>query len=108
MNKDTVIAAICLLEEDNNEEGVSWFKTYKCSVEGEEVELEHVHTEGGGEGDGEEYWVVIKARLLKNPNEETLWKIPGFYQSYAGGELDIYDTYQVKPVEKTYIDYVKI
>lgn len=39
---------------------------------------------GGGEGDGETYYIVFQVG-------DTLWRVDGFYQSHYGSELD-YDT----------------
>ena len=52
---------------------------------------------GGGEGDGEEHWLVYK---LEKASQETYWKVPGWYQSYHGAELEWDNTFQVKAVEK--------
>lgn len=52
----------------------------------------------GGEGLGSDYYVIFK--MLFN-NEETFWKIPGWYQSFQGSELEVYNTFQVVPKEKT-------
>ena len=52
----------------------------------------------GGEGHGEDYWVVLK--LTKEGVEDTFWKVPGWYQSYHGSELTWEDTFRVNQVEK--------
>jgi hypothetical protein len=53
---------------------------------------------GGCEGDGSEYWLVFK---LTDPNGvATYWNIPGFYESYNGGELEFNNVFQVEPAEK--------
>lgn len=55
---------------------------------------------GGGEGDGEEYWIVLNVTYQ---GSVSFWQIPGYYQSYDGGELEIDNIFEVKPVEKMVI-----
>jgi len=55
---------------------------------------------GGGEGDGEEHWLVYKLKNAAQAYSETYWKVPGWYQSYHGAELEWSNTFQVKAVEK--------
>jgi hypothetical protein len=50
---------------------------------------------GGGEGDGEEHWAIL--RLTDPFGEESFWKIPGYYQSYDGGNLEVDDIFRVTP-----------
>jgi len=69
----------------------------------EEYSFEFEQKEGGYEGGGEEYWVVIK--LVKNGETHSYWKIPGWYQSYDGGELEWSDTYRVYPYTKLVTDW---
>lgn len=52
----------------------------------------------GGKGLGEEYWVIFS---VSNDKETTYWKVPGFYQSHYGAELEWSDIFEVKSVEKT-------
>lgn len=52
--------------------------------------------EYGGEGQGEEYWVVFS---LTEGNLNRYFRKPGWYQSYDGGELDG-DLTEVNPVAK--------
>ena len=40
---------------------------------------------GGGEGDGETYWIVFS---LTNGASKTYWQVDGYYASYDGGYLD--------------------
>lgn len=65
----------------------------------------HVETYGGGEGDGEEHWIVFTV----NKGEEIVsyWKVPGWYQSYHGGELEWGNIFEVEPVEVTVTQYNK-
>ena len=59
-----------------------------------------VECKGGGEGDGEEHWLVYKLENAAQAYSETYWKVPGWYQSYHGAELEWNNTFQVKAVEK--------
>lgn len=56
----------------------------------------------GGEGQGDEYWVVVK--IAGHDGSERFFRKGGWYQSYSGGELDG-DTYEVKPTERTVTFY---
>lgn len=53
--------------------------------------------EHGGEGLGDQYWVVVK--ILGEDGSERFFKRCGWYQSYSGGELDG-PTIEVRPREK--------
>ncbi len=57
--------------------------------------------EYGGEGDGDQYWVVIS---LSDGLTTRHFRKDGWYASYDGGYLDG-DTSEVKPVEKTVVFY---
>lgn len=59
----------------------------------------------GGEGEGDDYSSILK---VTNNEEITYWKIPGWYQSYYGGELEIDNIFQVIPKEVTVTTYTKI
>ncbi len=52
--------------------------------------------EYGGSGQGDDFWVVFS---VTTPSGTQLFRVDGWYQSYAGGELDG-DPYEVEPVEK--------
>lgn len=54
-------------------------------------------SEYGGEGDGDQYWVVVKV------GDRYIMK-PGYYASHDGGYLDG-DAYEVTPVEKVVTVY---
>lgn len=54
-------------------------------------------SEYGGEGDGDQYWVVVKV------GDRHIMK-PGYYASHDGGYLDG-DAYEVTPVEKVVTVY---
>jgi len=59
-------------------------------------ELEYVD-EYGGEGKGDDYWVVFKIG-------EQYFRVDGWYASYDGGELDG-EPYEVSPKEQTITTY---
>jgi hypothetical protein len=52
--------------------------------------------EYGGEGQGDDYWVVIS---ITDGETTRYFRKDGWYASYDGGSLDG-ETYEVKPVEK--------
>lgn len=56
----------------------------------------------GGEGQGDDYWVVVK--ITSEDGTVRYFRQDGWYQSYSGGELDG-DTYEVKPTPKTVVFY---
>ncbi|OKI54557.1 hypothetical protein [Micromonospora sp. CB01531] len=56
----------------------------------------------GGEGQGEQYWVVVKVKA--HDGTERYFRRDGWYQSYSGGELDG-PTVEVKPTQKTVTVY---
>jgi hypothetical protein len=57
--------------------------------------------EFGGEGEGEQYWVVVS---LSDGNTTRYFRKDGWYASYDGGYLDG-ETYEVTPREKTITVY---
>jgi hypothetical protein len=57
--------------------------------------------EFGGEGEGDQYWVVIS---LSDGETTRYFRRDGWYASYDGGTLDG-DTYEVRPQEKTIVVY---
>lgn len=59
---------------------------------------------GGGEGDGEEHYIILK--VTKNGENPLYFKVPGYYASYDGAHLDFEYTTEVKPVEKPVIFWV--
>lgn len=60
----------------------------------------------GGEGMGDERWVVMKLANPNNPNGKfTYWKIPGFYQSSYGSSFEIENTFEVEPKEEIVIKW---
>lgn len=56
---------------------------------------------GGGEGDGEDHYIILN--VTKNGESPLYFKVPGYYTSYDGGRLDFEYTTEVKPVEKPVI-----
>lgn len=60
-----------------------------------------VEAEYGGEGQGDQYWMVIS---VSDGNTTRYFRRDGWYASYDGGYLDG-DTYEVKPQEKTIVVY---
>jgi hypothetical protein len=55
----------------------------------------------GGEGKGEEYWILFKVG-------EELFKVDGYYSSWDGVSWDNAELYKVAPVEVTVIEYQKV
>ena len=93
--KDKIIAA--LREYGDSPSELSWSKK---TLTHEGLSIAHKETHGGHEGAGEDHWVVLQVTEIETGNI-TFWKVPGFYQSYNGAELEIDNIYEVKPVEKT-------
>jgi hypothetical protein len=53
----------------------------------------------GGEGQGDEYWMVIK--VIENDTKNvSFWEIPGWYRSDDGGEYEIDNIFEVVSKEK--------
>jgi hypothetical protein len=107
---------ISVIQMSENEANLPFFKNlkYTSSVYGladDDVELkfgdgwkiENHYRHGGGEGDGSEYYIVLK--VTQNDINETFWMVPGYYESYNGGELELDCIYQVEPYQKTVTDY---
>lgn len=61
-----------------------------------------LEAEYGGEGKGDEFWVVIK--IEGHDGTTRYFRQDGWYQSYSGGELDG-ETYEVKPTPRTVTFY---
>lgn len=60
----------------------------------------------GGEGQGDTFYVVLEVR--DGDSDAEFWMVPGWYQSHYGGELEWYAVHQVKPVERTHIDWDRV
>lgn len=58
----------------------------------------------GGEGQGDDYWIVF---YVLHGDEKKYYKIPGWYASHNGREIDPGDTYEVEPKEVTVIQWHK-
>lgn len=81
---------------------------YKYSLQSQLKEGEHVDTTidnvsfkeveryGGTEGSGEEHWVVFS---VESGGDIQYFKVPGYYQSYNGAELEFENLYEVTPGE---------
>ena len=55
----------------------------------------------GGEGQGDDYWIVFSVTSLAVAGEVFYYKVPGWYQSHNGAELEWDNVFEVKSVEKT-------
>lgn len=64
--------------------------------------VEFYNSKGGGEGSGEEYYIILKVTLGE---EESLWKIPGSYYSHDGVYIELGNIHQVEEYEKVVKDY---
>lgn len=56
--------------------------------------------EYGGEGQGEDYWVVVE---VTKDDHKSFWKFDGWYASYSGSSIE--NVWEVKPVEKVVTVY---
>lgn len=79
-------------EENTSEDG-------KYSVTGIEKK--------GGEGQGEEYHIVLKIKDEESGHEE-FWIHTGFYSSWEGVDWSYGECYQVEPVQKTITVYEEV
>lgn len=73
----------------------------------ENFTLECVDQQGGGEGEGERWYSVIKAESRAVPGTSRYFYIPGYYTSYDGTSIDYDYAYEVEPFEKVVIDWAK-
>jgi hypothetical protein len=55
----------------------------------------------GGMDMGSEYWIVFSVTSLADAGDVAYYKVPGWYQSYCGSELEWDNLFEVKSVEKT-------
>jgi hypothetical protein len=90
--------------EDQKEYGYSnIYEFIKGEEETVEVpglgKLEYVE-DYGGEGSGDDYWVVFKIG-------DQFFRKDGWYASYDGGELDG-ELYEVKPTKVSVTEYQKV
>ena len=79
----------------------TWYlanERYTITLDG--IPLRHEHTEGGFEGAGDTYYVVIEY-------DGRLYRIDGWYSSWDGSELDGVP-YEVKKVPVEAFDYKPI
>lgn len=80
----------------------SWLGV-KCAGECSEWKFFHEQRYGGCEGDGEEHWIVFRAE--KEGESTKYFKVPGWYQSYSGSELEWDNLHEVEPYERTIRDW---
>ena len=69
------------------------------------IVIDIVDIEGGREGGGEYYHMVI--RVTEN-GDKSLWMIPGYYMSHEGTTKEFSNVFAVAPVEKTITVYEEI
>jgi hypothetical protein len=60
----------------------------------------------GGEGLGDEYWYIFSVEA--NEGEKKFYKIPGWYQSHYGSEMDTDDTFEVEQKEVVVKQWLKV
>lgn len=94
MNKTDIVALI--KEEVTNKGNHPEYDAdlSKLKAAGFKVETEE---EEGGEGEGEDYHVVLK--ITGEDRKEIFVKCDGYYASYDGTDWTMGDTYEVKPKE---------
>lgn len=69
------------------------------------ITCEHCH--GGSEGDGEEYWYIIKI-FDKEADKDRLFKIPACYNSYDDSEFYFEETHEVEAYQELTTYYRRI
>ncbi len=97
MTKEKLLEIDEHLEDQDNFDGWAYFEYTKeepLEVLGVQIWSEDQH---GGMGQGDDFWQVI---AVKDGEEVTYWKIPGWYQSHHGAEIEFYNIFEVKPKEK--------
>lgn len=70
------------------------------SMEWNGWKIECVERFGGYEGSGEEHYIILK--FIKD-FRDSHWKVPGYYASYNGAELEWDSAFQVTAKERTII-----
>lgn len=55
----------------------------------------------GGEGQGDDYWIVFSVTSLADAGDVVYYKCPGWYQSHNGAELEWDNLFQVAKKKKT-------
>jgi len=55
----------------------------------------------GGEDMGSEYWIVFSVTSLSDASDIVYYKVPGWYQSHYGSELEWDSIFEVESVKKT-------
>lgn len=84
---------------DSGLEGIESYHELKYGASAHVKGLGHVRrvADYGGEGQGDEYWVVFS---VTEGDVVRTFRKDGWYQSYNGGEFDS-ELVEVKPVQKT-------
>lgn len=84
------------LEEKFTENGL----IYRCKeiLVGNGWKVDLAEKVGGSEGEGETYYLIY--RFYKEGSKDKFFKIPGWYQSYHGGELEWHRAKEVFPKQK--------
>ena len=60
------------------------------------------HEDGfGGEGQGDNFWIVFSVTNLADSGDVVYYKVPGWYQSHYGSELEWGSLFEVSRREKT-------
>lgn len=96
---DDLISRFSRYEYDDDESGWYDFKYYYTEpqyVKGLGTVTQQ--DEYGGEGDGDQYWVVVKIDM-EDGTGTRYFKKPGWYASHDGGYLDG-DLFEVTPQKK--------
>lgn len=88
------------------------FEGYECEFgealsersceDGESIKINDIYSltiadSFGGEGQGDQYWFVFS--VDKDGVAESFWKVPGWYQSYNGGEYEFNGVHEVESRE---------
>ncbi len=74
----------------------------ECSFEVNGITIKPIYSHGGGEGDGEERWIVFST---EKDAITQFWRVDGFYASHYGSEFDkdtVYETEQQEQVIKVW------
>jgi hypothetical protein len=88
--------------ESLSDNGSAWQEAkYESSEDTFDGLTAKVISEYGGEGQGDQYWMVVS---LSDGDTTRYFRKDGWYASYDGGSLDG-DTSEVKPAEKVIVVY---
>jgi len=103
VHKGTYIST--LTEEETPWEDSGWRAWKESGDEWETVDgvgRVRVTDDFGGEGQGDNYYLVFEIMNDTHPWGNRFYMLPGYYTSFEGGEYDG-DLYEVTPVQKTII-----